>query len=330
MIKKHIYILATGGTIAVRAASEEATTGYQAGAIGIAELLEAVPELTRYAEVEGEQVAAIDSKDMREVIWLRLAARCNALLSREDVDGIVITHGTDTMEETAYFLHLTVHSEKPIVLTGAMRPATAMSADGPMNLLQAVGVAADDEAAGKGVLIVLNGTIESARDAVKMHTTSLDTFRSPEMGLLGSVQDGEPVFYRSPLRRHTVHSAFSVKGVTALPRVAILYAHADDDGFLVAAAQKAGCQGIVYAGMGNGSIPERVETALAKAAAEGIAVVRSTRSAAGRVTRAEASYEANGFIASDTLNPAKARILLQLALLKTNDTEAIRTMFSIY
>jgi L-asparaginase len=205
-----------------------------------------------------------------------------------------------------------------------------MSADGPMNLLQAVRVAADDEAAGKGVLIVLNGTIESARDAVKTHTTSLDTFRSPEMGALGSVQDGEPVFYRSPLRRHTVHSAFSVKGVTALPRVAILYAHADDDGFLVAAAQKAGCQGIVYAGMGNGSIPERVETALAEAAAEGIAVVRSTRSAAGRVTRAEASYEANGFIASDTLNPAKARVLLQLALLKTSDTASIRTMFSIY
>ena len=211
-----------------------------------------------------------------------------------------------------------------------MRPATAMSADGPMNLLQAVRVAADDEAAGKGVLVVLNGTIESARDAVKMHTTSLDTFRSPEMGALGSVQDGEPVFYRSPLRCHTVHSVFSVKGVTALPRVAILYAHADDDGFLVAAAQKAGCQGIVYAGMGNGSIPERVETALAKAAAEGIAVVRSTRSAAGRVTRAEASYEANGFIASDTLNPAKARVLLQLALLKTSDTASIRTMFSIY
>lgn len=224
MIKKHIYILATGGTIAGRAASEEATTGYQAGAIGVADLLAAVPEIRRYAEVEGEQIAAIDSKDMREVIWLRLAARCNALLSREDVDGIVITHGTDTMEETAYFLHLTVHSEKPIVLTGAMRPATAMSADGPMNLLQAVRVAADDEAAGKGVLVVFNGTIESARDAVKMHTTSLDTFRSPEMGALGSVQDGEPVFYRSPLRCHTVHSVFSVKGVTALPRVAILYA----------------------------------------------------------------------------------------------------------
>ena len=329
-MKKHIYILATGGTIAGKAASEAATTGYEAGAIGIADLLAAVPELRHVADVEGEQIAAIDSKDMNSAIWLRLASRCNELLARADVAGIVITHGTDTMEETAYFLHLTVHSAKPIVLTGAMRPATALSADGPMNLLQAVRVAADDEAAGKGVLIVLNGTIEGARDAVKMHTTSLDTFRSPEMGALGSVQDGEPVFYRSPLRRHTAQSAFSVEGIAALPRVAILYAHADDDGFLVEAARKAGCQGIVYAGMGNGSIPKRAEAALAEAAAEGIAIVRSTRSAAGRVTRAEASYEAHGFIASDTLNPAKARILLQLALLKTNDTEAIRTMFSIY
>lgn len=330
MEKKHIYILATGGTIAGRAASEEATTGYEAGAIGIAELLEAVPEIERYASVEGEQVAAIDSKDMRQEIWLRLAARCNALLAREDVDGIVITHGTDTMEETAYFLHLTVHSEKPVVLTGAMRPATAMSADGPMNLLQAVRVATDDEARGKGVLIVLNGTIESARDAVKTHTTSLDTFRSPGVGALGSVQDGEPVFYRSPLRCHTSKSGFSVEGAAELPRVAILYAHADDDGFLVEAARKAGCKGIVYAGMGNGSIPERAEASLARAAAEGITVVRSTRSAAGRVTRAEASYEEHGFIASDTLNPAKARVLLQLALLKTSDTASIRTMFAIY
>ena len=263
-------------------------------------------------------------------IWLRLAARCKELLAREDVDGVVITHGTDTMEETAYFLHLTVHSVKPIVLTGAMRPATALSADGPMNLLQAVRVAAVDEAVGQGVLIVLDGTIESARDAVKMHTTALGTFQSPEVGALGSVHDGEPAFYRSPLRRHTTRSAFSVEGVPELPRVAVLYAHADDDGFLVEAAVQAGCRGIVYAGMGNGSIPVRAEAALARAVAEGIVVVRSTRSAAGRVTRAEASYETNGFIASDTLNPAKARVLLQLTLLQTDDTAAIRKMFKIY
>lgn len=329
-MKKYIYILATGGTIAGKAASEEATTGYEAGAIGIADLLAAVPEIRRYVDVEGEQIAAIDSKDMTSGIWLRLAARCKELLAREDVDGVVITHGTDTMEETAYFLHLTVHSAKPIVLTGAMRPATALSADGPMNLLQAVRVAAADEAVGQGVLIVLDGTIESARDAVKMHTTALGTFQSPEVGALGSVHDGEPAFYRSPLRRHTTRSAFSIEDVTELPRVAVLYAHADDDGFLVEAAVQAGCRGIVYAGMGNGSIPARAEAALARAVAEGVVVVRSTRSAAGRVTRAEASYEANGFIASDTLNPAKARVLLQLTLLQTDDTAATRKMFKIY
>lgn len=330
MMKKHIYILATGGTIAGRAASEEATTGYEAGAIGIADLLAAVPEVSRYADVKGEQIAAIDSKDIRQEIWLKLAARCNALLARTDVDAVVITHGTDTMEETGYFLQLTVKSEKPVVLTGAMRPATAMSADGPMNLLQAVRVAAADDAVGKGVLIVLDGTIESARDAIKMHTTSLGTFRSPEVGALGCVQDGGPVFYRSPLRRHTAYSEFSVGDVTELPRVAILYAHADDDGFLVEAAVRAGCRGLVYAGMGNGSIPARAEAALARAAAQGVVVVRSTRSAVGRVTRAESSYEKNGFIASDTLNPAKARVLLQLTLLKTRDLAAIRTIFSVY
>ena len=192
------------------------------------------------------------------------------------------------------------------------------------------GGGAVDEAVGQGVLIVLDGTIESARDAVKMHTTALDTFQSPEVGALGSVHDGEPVFYRSPLRRHTTRSAFSVEGVPELPRVAVLYAHADDDGFLVEAAVQAGCRGIVYAGMGNGSIPARAEAALARAVAEGVVVVRSTRSAAGRVTRAEASYETNGFIASDTLNPAKARVLLQLTLLQTDDTAAIRKMFKIY
>ena len=163
-----------------------------------------------------------------------------------------------------------------------------------------------------------------------MHTTALGTFQSPEVGALGSVHDGEPVFYRSPLRRHTTRSAFSVEGVPELPCVAVLYAHADDDGFLVEAAVQAGCRGIVYAGMGNGSIPARAEAALARAVAEGVVVVRSTRSAAGRVTRAEASYETNGFIASDTLNPAKARVLLQLALLQTEDPAAIRKMFKIY
>ncbi len=330
MNKKSIYILATGGTIAGSADSETATTGYQAGAIGIDELLQAVPEMKNFAEVRGEQIAAIDSKDMTTDVWLKLAKRCEEFLAEDDIDGLVITHGTDTMEETGYFLQLTVHSDKPVVLTGAMRPATAISADGPMNLLQAVRVAAGDEARGKGVLIVMNGTIESTREAVKTHTTSLDTFASPEMGVLGTVQDGEPVFYRQVLRRHTRESQFTVQDITELPRVAILYAHADDDGFLVKAAVAGGAKGIVYAGMGNGSIPARVEKELAEAVRQGVIVVRSTRSAAGRVTKAEASYEEHGFIASDTLNPAKARVLLQLALLQTTDKDEIRKFYSIY
>lgn len=330
MGKKNIYILATGGTIAGRAASETATTGYQAGAIGVAELLADVPELKAFANVRGEQIAAIDSKDMTSAIWLQLAKRCEEILSQDDIDGIVITHGTDTMEETGYFLNLTVHSDKPVVLTGAMRPATAVSADGPMNLLQAVRVAVADDAQGKGVLIVMNGTIVSAREAVKTHTTSLDTFKSPEIGDLGTVQDGEPVFYRQPLRRHTRESQFDVKGVQELPRVSILYAHADDDGFLVRAAAEGGAKGIIYAGMGNGSIPERVEQELAQAVKQGIIVVRSTRSSAGRVTRAEASYEEHGFIGSDMLNPQKARVLLQLALLQTTDKEEICNIYHIY
>jgi L-asparaginase len=329
-MKKHIYILATGGTIAGKAASEAATTGYEAGAIGIADLLAAVPELCQYADVEGEQIASIDSKDMTSAIWLRLASRCNELLARADVDGIVITHGTDTMEETAYFLHLTVHSAKPIVLTGAMRPATALSADGPMNLLQAVLVAADPEACGCGVLVVLNGRIDGAREVTKMHTTALDTFQSPEMGALGTVQDGQPVFYHTPLRAHTMNSKFTVTNQTKLPKVAILYGHADDDGFLVRAACKAGVEGIVYAGLGNGSIPWPVVQELIKAVGQGVLVVRSTRGVAGRVVYAEEVYEDFAFIPSDTLNPQKARVLLQLALLQTHRHEEIRTMFSIY
>ena len=327
---KRIYILATGGTIAGRAASEAATTGYEAGAIGIEELLAAVPEAASYAELAGETVAAIDSKDITADVWFKLARRTEELLQQDDVDGVVITHGTDTMEETGYFLQLTVHSDKPVVLTGAMRPATALSADGPMNLLQAVRVAASPAAAGCGVLIVMNGRIDSAREATKLHTTALETFGAPGFGALGTVQDGEPVFYRRPLRAHTKGSEFFLPENAELPQVAVLYGYADDDGMMVKAAVSAGVKGIVYAGMGNGSVPVRVEQALAEAVKKGVIVVRSTRGAAGRVTRAEASYEEHGFIASDTLNPQKARVLLQLALLKTQKREEIRAAFMRY
>ncbi len=328
--KPQIKILATGGTIAGSAASETATTGYRAGALGIDALLNAVPEMKTYADVSGEQLAAIDSKDMTDDIWFRLAGRVNALLSRPGVDGIVITHGTDTMEETAYFLNLTVHSDKPVVLTGAMRPATAISADGPMNLLNAIRLAASPEAAGKGVLLTLNDTIEAARETSKTHTTAVDTFQSLTTGSVGAMGDGHVTFYREPSGCHTTASEFDLDDVTALPYVPIIYGHANMDTVFIDAAVKAGAKGIVYAGMGNGSIHKTAEAALAEASKNGIIVVRSTHAAKGAVIPAEPSYAEAHFIDSHLLNPQKARILLQLALTKTSDPAAIQAMFLKY
>ncbi len=328
--KPNIRIIATGGTIAGSAASDTATTGYKAGALGIDTLINAVPELKNYANVSGEQLCSIDSKDMTNAIWLQLAKRINALLSQDDVDGIVITHGTDTLEETAYFLNLTVKSDKPVVLVGAMRPATAISADGPMNLLNAVRVASSKAAVGKGVLVAMNDEINGARDVTKTNTTTVSTFKAPELGFLGYINDGVPEFYRESTRKHTRQTEFNVNHMDALPYVKIIYGHADDDGLFVEAAIKAGVKGIVYAGTGNGSIHKNAEAALAKAAAQGIVVVRSSRVGNGTVIPAEQSYIDEHFLDGDSLNPQKARILLQLALTKTNDFAEIQQMFKIY
>ena len=326
----NIKILATGGTIAGSAADSSATTGYKAGALGIEVLLNAVPQVKDYANVTGEQICSIDSKDMTDDVWLKLATRINQLFNRGDVDGIVITHGTDTLEETAYFLNLTVHSDKPVVLVGAMRPATAISADGPMNLLNAVRVAASPESVGKGVLVTLNDEINSAREVTKTNTITVSTFKSPELGFLGYVNEGTPEFYRTSTRRHTSNSEFSVDGRKDLPYVKIIYGHANDDGIFVDAAIKAGVKGIVYAGTGNGSVHMNAEKALARATAKGIVVVRSSRVGNGTVIPAEQSYIDNKFLDGDSLSPQKARILLQLALTKTSNFADIQRMFKQY
>lgn len=327
---KKIYVLATGGTIAGRAESDTATTGYQAGAIGIDALLDAVPEIRQIAEVSGEQIAALDSKDMTQDVQLRLARRCKELLAFAGIDGIVITHGTDSMEETAYLLSLLTCTEKPIVLTGAMRPATAISADGPLNLLDAVRVAASDEARDQGVLIVTNNQIDGAHDVTKSHTLAVNTFQSPNGGPLGTVDDGIVKFYRHSCFTHLKNSLQISENVQELPDVRILYGYAGDDGLLVEAAVKAGAKGIVYAGMGNGSLPAPVEEKLAEAVKKGLTVVRSSRSYAGSVTVAEASYETAGILHSGSLNPQKARILLQLALQNTSDAKEIQAWFDTY
>ena len=327
--KPNVIILATGGTIAGSAAEGTAVTGYQAGALSVETLIKAVPEVKDYAHVTGEQIASLDSKDMSDEVWLKLARRVNELLARDDADGIVITHGTDTLEETAYFLNLTVHSKKPVVITGAMRPATAISADGPMNLLNAVRLAASPQAYDRGVLVCLNDQIDSARHVTKSHTTSLDTFKSP-LGPLGCMNDGHPTFYNRVDRRHAGHTEFDLKDADRLPYVKVIYGHAGDDALFVDAAIKAGARGLVYAGTGNGSIHKDAEEALARAAQAGIIIVRSTRTGSGTVIPAEQSYTEAGFLNGDSLNPQKCRILLQLALMNTSDHQQIQQLFYEY
>ncbi|MEN6414055.1 MAG: type II asparaginase [Veillonellales bacterium] len=326
----NVKILATGGTIAGSAASNTQMTGYKAGALGIDVLMNAVPQMKQYANVSGEQVCSISSNNMTDEIWLKIAKRVNELLTSDDVDGIVITHGTDTLEETAYFLNLVVKSDKPVVLVGAMRPATAISADGPVNLLNAVRLAASKDAWGKGVLIAMNDEINSARDATKTNTTHVDTFKAPELGCLGYINNGKPYFYRNTTRLHTSQSVFDITGLTQLPDVEIIYSHSGENRALVDAAVAAGAKGIIYAGTGNGSIHDAAEAGLIDAQKQGVVIVRSSRTGNGTVINSVPKWDKEHFLMADTLNPQKARILLMLALTKTDNLEEIQTMFNEY
>ena len=328
--KPNIHILATGGTIAGTGASATATN-YTAGQVAIGTLLDAVPQLKEIAHVTGEQVVRIGSQDMNDEVWLTLANRINELLNQPETDGIVITHGTDTMEETAYFLNLTVKSDKPVVLVGAMRPSTALSADGPLNLYNAVVTASDKQSTGKGVLVVMNGSILGAESVSKMHTTGVETFQAPNAGALGYVLNSQVVYNQAPLKKHTTESVFDVSGLKKLPKVGIVYSYSNIDADMVEPMLKNGYEGIVHAGVGNGNIHRNVFPVLEKARKQGIQVVRSSRITSGPTTLDnevdDAHYE---FIASQQLNPQKARILLMLALTKTRDWKEIQQYFLEY
>ncbi|RKZ14130.1 L-asparaginase 2 [bacterium] len=324
-----VVILATGGTIA-GAAATETTAGYESGQVGIDALLAAVPDLQNLAQCTGEQVANVGSQNMNDEVWLTLAARINEL-AKTDVDGIVITHGTDTMEETAYFLNLVAITDKPVVLTGSMRPSTAMSADGPLNIFNAVAVAANPDAVGRGVMVVANDEIHAARDIIKSNTTEVSTFWSDDQGLIGNVRYGDTIFFRSAYSKHTSASEFSLDGVETMPRVDIITMHENVDGVLIDAAVAAGARGIVTAGLGNGNMTDAALESLAKAAEAGVVCVRSSRVPTGLVGRnIEIDDDGLGFIASYELSPHKARILLRLALLKTTDLETIQGYFATY
>jgi len=308
-----IAVLATGGTIAGAAGDALQTAGYQAGALRVERLLEAVPALAGLARIEAEQLASIDSKDMSFSVWSTLGARVQALLDRADIDAVVITHGTDTLEETAFLLHLTLKSRKPVVLTAAMRPATALSADGPLNLCQAVTVAAAPQSAGRGVLVVLNNQIHGAREVTKRHTAAVQAFESPEYGMLGWVQDQQVVFQRELIRPHTLATPFELP--QAWPAVELVVSYAGATRITVDALVQAGVQGLIVLGTGNGSIHATLQQALGEAAARGIAVVRTSRTGAGLVMRnGAAPDDVLGTVAGGSLSPYKARVLLMLAL----------------
>lgn len=318
--KPNVTILATGGTIAGSSASNTDTTDYKAGSLGVDILIAAVPQMAEVAQVKGEQISNIVSGDVNSSILLTLSKRVNALLNNEKQQGVVITHGTDTLEETAFFLDLTVKSDRPVVLVGAMRPATAVSADGPMNLLQAVTLAADKGAERRGVLIVLNDRIGSAFYITKTNSTTVDTFSAVEQGYLGVFISGKPKFYYAPALP-VDQAFFDVSKLDSLPRVDIIYAHQEQDGALLEAAIKNGARGIVIAGLGNGNVPTAMKTSIEAAMAQGIPVILTTRTGSGYV-----STKAVG-ISAGFLNAQKSRILLQLALTQGSDMEKIARYF---
>jgi L-asparaginase len=328
--KPRIKILATGGTIAGAQASQS-EYGYKSGSFNVQDLINAVPQMKDLADISGEQIVNIGSQDMNDEVWLKLANRLNDVLAAKDTDGVVITHGTDTAEETGYFLNLVVKSDKPVVLVGSMRPATAISADGPMNLYNAMAVAADPSAKGRGVLVVLNDMIHAAREITKTNTSSLETFVSENRGPAGLVNTGKITWFEVPAGRHGTKSEFTVKGLTTLPRVDIIYAHANMSTDLIDAAVKNGAKGLVIAGVGDGNMTQKALDACAAATKNGVVIVRSSRLPSGLTYRNnEVNDDKYGFVASLELNPPKSRVLLQQALLKTSDVKDIQRMFREY
>ncbi len=315
----NVAVYATGGTIAGQSKAAD-QTNYSAAKVGVNALVQAVPELANIANVSSEQVAQIGSQDMSDEVWLTLAKKINAECGKKD--GFVITHGTDTMEETAYFLQLTAKCDKPIVLVGAMRPSNALSADGPANLYNAVAVAGDPTARGKGVMVVMNDRVLGARDVTKTNTTGVETFQSPNAGQLATIHNGKVLWDAAP---------FNVDKLEKLPKVGIIYQHAGVEGIQAQALVDAKYDGIVTAGVGNGNLHKSTFPIIEKAAKDGIAVVRSSRVPTGSTTKdAEVDDAKYGFVSSGSLNPQKARVLLMLSLTQTKDPKEIQKNFDQY
>lgn len=326
-----ILIIGTGGTIA-GAASSGTTAIYQSGVLDVETLAGACPGIEELARLSFRSVINKDSADITQDDWNLIIAAVLHAINDPSIDGVVITHGTDTLEETAFLLDLVVPADKPVVLVGAMRPATSLSADGPMNLYDAVTVAGCPTSAGRGMLVVMNNEIHMARHVTKTNTSRLDTFASPSFAAVGAVSNGTVRYAWGAAE--TVPQAglpFEWSG-TKLPEVLIWYGHADSNGSLVDILLDSGrLQGIVIAGMGDGNIPASLRGMLTRARSMGVVVVRSTRVGSGSVTPDYNNLDSTyGLISARALNPQKARILLMLTLTRGNDINEIKRLFDCY
>ena len=328
--KPKIRIIATGGTIA-GISTTSASSAYTAGQVGIQTLLDAVPQILDLADVTGEQLVNIGSQDMNDEVWLKLAKRVNQILNEEDYDGVVITHGTDTMEETAYFLNLTVKSDKPVILAGSMRPSNAIGADGPANLYNAVAAAVSPACKGLGVLCCMNNQLLDAKTVIKTHTIDCDTFEGGPSGIIGYIFNGQAHILQTPNNKHTEDSVFDVSHLDKLPKVGIVYGYANASPLPMKAFVDAHFDGIVLAGVGDGNFYKDVFDVAVKAQKQGIQIVRSSRCPTGPTClNSEVDDSKHHFVASLDLNPQKARVLLMLALTKTHDWEEIQKFFMEY
>lgn len=328
--KPQVVVLATGGTIAGAGATAANSATYQAAKVPVDKLIAGVPELADVANVRGEQVFQIASESFTNDKLVTLAKRVAQLAKDPAVDGIVVTHGTDTLEETSFFLNLVVHTDKPIVVVGSMRPGTAMSADGMLNLYNAVVLAGDKESRGKGVLVAMNDDILSGRDVSKRINIKTSAFGS-QWGALGMVVEGRSYWFRAPVKRHTVNSEFDIETIDALPNVQIIYGSGNMAPELYEAAVKAGAKAIIHAGTGNGSVANYAVDTLRKLRGDGIQIIRSARVGDGFVLRnSEQPDDKYDWVVAHDLNPQKAKILAAVALTKTSDTKELQRIFWSY
>jgi L-asparaginase len=328
-----VALIVTGGTIDSVGKDRLDLAWYiEAGKrLADGELLQQLPELKDIAQVEEVPFRRLPSHALVDKDWLDLVRVIHSIFDENKADGIVITHGTNTIEETAYFLNLVLKTDKPVVVVGSMRPSSAISADGYLNVVNAVKVAADPNSRGRGCLLVMNDTIFNGRDVTKNATYRVEAFQSRDLGPLGYADgDGKIVYYHQPVRKHTTQTEFDVRNLESLPRVDIVVSYVGADGSMIDAAAKAGARGIVSAGTGAGRPTPAEDAAFDKAYKEtGMIMCLCSRVASGRVVRSP-GLKKRGFVASDNLQPWKARLLLSLALTKTTDADDIQRMFDTY